>query len=89
MVLTTLLRRTKAQSSTPEHISTADAHEFRSSFRDWRSEQGYSRNLSERELAHTVANKVEAAYHRIDLLEQRRSLMQEWTDFVTGNCSEP
>lgn len=26
--------------------------------------------------------KAEAAYHRTDLLEQRRPLMQAWTDFI-------
>ena len=33
-------------------------------------------------LAHTVANKVEAAYRRTDLLEQRRSLMEAWAKHV-------
>lgn len=78
MVLTAFLRRTSAPSDTPGRIATA--HGFRSSFRDWCSEQGYSRDLAERALAHTVRNKVEAAYHRTDLLEQRRPLMQAWAD---------
>lgn len=76
MTLTALLRRVKAQSDTSERFATA--HGFRSSFRDWASEHGYARDLAERVLAHTVANKVEAAYHRTDLLEQRRPLMEEW-----------
>ncbi len=76
MVLTAFLRRVKAQSDTPERVATA--HGFRSSFRDWASEQGYARDLAERALAHSVANKVEAAYHRTDLLEQRRPLMEAW-----------
>jgi integrase len=83
MVLTTFLRRVKANSSTSERIATA--HGFRSSFRDWCSEQGYSRDLAERALAHAVQNKVEAAYHRTDLLEQRRPMMNAWSDFV---CSK-
>jgi hypothetical protein len=36
-------------------------------------------------LAHAVANKVEAAYRRGDLLDKRRSMMQDWSDFVIGN----
>ncbi|HHX5194749.1 TPA: integrase, partial [Yersinia enterocolitica] len=44
--------------------------------------QGYPRDLAERALAHTVQNKVEAAYHRTDLLEQRRPMMLAWADFV-------
>jgi integrase len=65
MVLTFFLRRVEAKSDTPGRIATA--HGFGSSFRDWSSEQGYARD---------VANKVEAAYHRTDLLEKRRPLME-------------
>ncbi|XHO07802.1 Prophage integrase IntA (plasmid) [Ralstonia syzygii] len=80
MTLTALLRRVKAESDTPGRVATA--HGFRSSFRDWASESGYARDLAERALAHTVANKVEAAYHRTDLLEQRRPLMEAWAEHV-------
>ncbi|SAL38543.1 phage integrase [Caballeronia choica] len=80
MVLTSFLRRVEAKSDTPERVATA--HGFRSSFRDWASEHGYARDLAERALAHTVANKVEAAYHRTDLLEQRRPLMDAWARHV-------
>ena len=80
MVLTSFLRRVSAPSSTPGRVATA--HGFRSSFRDWCSEKGYPRDLAERSLAHTVQNKVEAAYHRTDLLEQRRPLMQAWADYL-------
>jgi len=80
MTLTALLRRIEAVSDVPGR--TATAHGFRSSFRDWCSENGYSRDLAERSLAHTIQNKVEAAYHRTDLLEQRRPLMQAWADFA-------
>lgn len=80
MALTQLLRRLEAQSDSPGRVATA--HGFRSSFRDWCSEQGYSRDLAERSLAHTIKDKVEAAYHRTDLLEQRRELMDAWATFV-------
>ena len=83
MAITSVLRRLKAHSHTPGRIATA--HGFRSSFRDWCSENGYSRDLAERSLAHTIKDKVEAAYHRTDLLEQRRDLMNAWEAFVTGN----
>ena len=83
MVLTTFLRRVKALSSTPGRLATA--HGFRSSFRDWCSEQGYARDLAERALSHTVQNKVEAAYHRTDLLDQRRPMMDTWAQFVSGD----
>ncbi|MBC3937230.1 tyrosine-type recombinase/integrase [Undibacterium sp. CY7W] len=80
MTLTSFLRRVEAKSDTANRFATA--HGFRSSFRDWCSEQGYSRDLAERSLAHTVQNKVEAAYHRTDLLEQRRPMMEAWSLFI-------
>ncbi|WP_421248895.1 tyrosine-type recombinase/integrase [Aeromonas jandaei] len=82
MALTTLLRRVEAPSTTPERLATA--HGFRSTFRDWCSEQGYPRDLAERALAHLIQNKVEAAYHRTDLLDQRRPMMDAWAEFVVG-----
>lgn len=85
MAITALLRRVKAPSDTPERVATA--HGFRSSFRDWCSEKGYSRDLAERSLAHTIKDKVEAAYHRTDLLEQRRELMNAWALYVAGSPS--
>lgn len=43
MVLTSFLRKTKAPSDTPGRVAVA--HGFRSSFRDWCSEQGYPLTL--------------------------------------------
>ena len=56
-------------------------HGFRTSFRNWAGEQGWQRDLAEAALAHTVRNQVEAAYHRTDYLEQRRSMMAKWAEF--------
>ena len=85
MALTTLLRRVEAQSTTPGRLATA--HGFRSTFRDWCSEQGYPRDLAERALAHLIQNKVEAAYHRTDLLDQRRPMMDAWAGFVASGSN--
>jgi integrase len=82
MALTAFLRRHKAESSDIGRFATV--HGFRSSFRDWAAESGYSREVAERALAHAVANKVEAAYNRTDLLEQRRPMMERWTAHVCG-----
>ena len=76
MTLTKILRDAGIASETPGR--TATVHGFRSTFRDWASEHGYGRDLAERALAHTVKNAVEAAYHRTDLLEQRRAMMEAW-----------
>ena len=54
-------------------------HGFRSAFRDWAAEQtSVPREVAEAALAHTLENKVEAAYRRTDLFEKRRALMEEW-----------
>lgn len=58
-------------------------HGFRSAFRDWASETTtYPREIAEMALAHTIENKVEAAYRRGDLLQKRRQMMEEWATFV-------
>ena len=62
----------------------ATTHGFRSSFRDWAAETGADHQASERALAHNPQTKVEAAYFRTDLLDQRRELMQAWADYLTG-----
>jgi hypothetical protein len=33
-------------------------------------------------LAHTIGNKVEAAYRRGDLFEKRRLMMADWAQFL-------
>jgi integrase len=82
MALTGFLRDQKTQSSDKGRVATA--HGFRSSFRNWASENGYQRDLAERALAHTITNQTEAAYHRTDLLEQRRAMMDAWAQHVGG-----
>jgi len=61
----------------------ATPHGFRSSFRDWASETtSFPREVAEMALAHTIENKVEAAYRRGDLLEKRRKMMHDWAGFI-------
>ena len=80
MALTSFLRKHRAVSDTLGRSATA--HGFRSSFRDWASENGYPRDYAERALAHTIKDASEAAYHRTDLLEQRRPMMENWAKHV-------
>ncbi|MDV4155864.1 tyrosine-type recombinase/integrase [Rhizobium brockwellii] len=64
------------------------AHGFRSSFRDWAAETtSFPREIAEMALAHTIENKVEAAYRRGDLLEKRRELMTEWERYLSTMTS--
>jgi integrase len=60
------------------------AHGFRSAFRDWAAETtNFPREVCEAALAHSNKDKVEAAYLRSDLFEQRRALMGQWATFCT------
>ena len=64
----------------------ATVHGMRSAFKDWVSETtNYPNEVSKMALAHAVTNKIEAAYRRGDLLDKRRSMMQDWGDFVTDS----
>ncbi|MCY3821698.1 MAG: tyrosine-type recombinase/integrase [Gammaproteobacteria bacterium] len=61
----------------------AVTHGFRSSFRDWASEQTHTPHaVMEAALAHTIRNKAEAAYARSDLFEKRRLLMEAWATYL-------
>lgn len=61
-------------------------HGFRSTFKDWCSEQtGYPNEMSEMALAHAVSDKVEAAYRRGDMREKRRRMMVDWAAY----CESP
>jgi integrase len=78
MALLMTLRRMKREDLT--------AHGFRSSFRDWAAEcTDFPTEVAEMALAHTVADKVEAAYRRGDLLDKRRQLAEAWARY----CAQP
>ncbi|MEO6824611.1 MAG: integrase arm-type DNA-binding domain-containing protein [Nitrosospira sp.] len=63
-------------------------HGFRSSFRDWASEcTNFPRDVCEMALSHTIANQAEAAYRRGDLIDKRRSLMEEWSRHCYRLCN--
>jgi len=89
MAMTALIRRMHKASLaaggkgyTNKDGEVITVHGFRSSFRDWASEQtAFASEVSEMALAHIVSNKVEAAYRRGDLLEKRRRLMDEWSRY--------
>jgi integrase len=73
MAISAVCRRMKVE---------AVPHGFRSTFRDWCSENtNFPREVAEMALAHTIESKVEAAYRRGDLMEKRRKLMEAWAGF--------
>jgi len=62
--------------------SDLTTHGFRSTFRDWAAERtAYPRDVAEMALAHTISDKVEAAYRRGDLLAKRTRMMRDWCRF--------
>lgn len=76
MSLTAVLRRMGRKEIT--------VHGFRSTFRDWCAESAgnaFPREVCEHALAHSLPDKVEAAYRRGDLIEKRKVLMQVWSDY--------
>lgn len=63
-------------------------HGFRSSFKGWCEECAIvPTRVSEAALAHAIKNKTEAAYARSKLFEQRRKLMNDWTDYLLGEIN--
>ncbi len=78
MTLSAVLRRMKIE---------AVPHGFRSTFRDWAAERtSHPSEMAEMALAHTVGNKVEAAYRRGDLFMKRNQMMEDWAAFVSGEA---
>ena len=64
----------------------ATVHGFRTSFKMWADELTDS-DHSIKELAlrpRTVGTAVQQAYSRSDLLEKRRSLLEQWSGYLTS-----
>jgi integrase len=65
-------------------------HGFRSTFRDWAGDcTDFPREVIEMALAHTLGDKVEAAYRRGDGFQKRRLLADEWAAFCGKARPEP
>lgn len=75
MTLTAVLRRMGKE---------VTVHGFRSTFRDWAAEAtNYPGDMAEMALAHSIGDKVEAAYRRGDMLLKRYRMMNEWADYCS------
>lgn len=62
----------------------ATGHGFRATASTILNEMGHNSDAIERQLAHAERNKVRAAYHRSEYLEQRTSLMLAWAEYLDG-----
>jgi integrase len=73
------------------HMGRAEVtvHGFRSSFRDWASEETmHEQATCELALAHAIDSKVEASYRRGKLLDKRRALMDDWAAFCGDDAGK-
>jgi integrase len=59
-------------------------HGFRSIASTLLNELGYNWDWIERQLAHGERNDVRAAYNYAEYLPERRKMMQEWSDYLSG-----
>jgi integrase len=95
MTLTAVMRRmsdVREEAGLPRWIDPNEGgadvvpHGFRSTFKDYATEQlPFPNEVSEAALAHVKGDKVEAAYKRDSLLSKRRKLMEAWSRY----CAKP
>ena len=64
-----------------ENNVASTVHGMRSSFRSWCADTGVNREAAEMSLGH-VTGAVERAYQRSDLLDARREIMGDWSDYL-------
>lgn len=57
-------------------------HGFRSMASTILNEQGWNRDVIERQLAHSPRDKVRASYNFAEYMSQRREMMQAWADYL-------
>jgi integrase len=60
----------------------ADVHGFRSTASTILNETGFNPDAIERQLSHTEGNKVRAAYNRAEYMDERRTMMTWWSEYI-------
>lgn len=75
----TFNRALKAMGYTADQVTP---HGLRSMASTLLNQQGFRSDWIERELAHEDVNKIRAIYNRAAYLEQRRTMMQAWADYL-------
>ena len=64
-------------------LEQTTVHGLRSTFRDWAGEETrYPERMAEVALAHQLTDKVQVAYFRAELFEQRREMINTWAGFL-------
>lgn len=62
--------------------SRATSHGFRATASTILNENGFNRDVIERQLAHAERNKVRAAYNHAEYLPERRKMMEWWSGHI-------
>lgn len=66
----------------PKKVGTV--HGLRASFGAWAMSEGVPLEMSDRCLQHSVGSAVSRAYHRDDVLDQRRVILDDWASYATS-----
>jgi integrase len=64
------------------HHGRATVHGFRAMASTALNEMGFRPDVIERQLAHQENNAVRAAYNRAEYLSERRTMMNQWADYI-------
>ena len=63
-------------------------HGFRSTFRTWAEEENkYQHYVIKFSQAHQLPNKIEKAYSRSDLFQQRKIIMNDWENYLLSEIA--
>lgn len=82
MTATTLNRALERMGFNGKDSVGFSTHGFRATASTILNEDGYRTDVIERQLAHKERNAVRASYNQGDYLTERRSMMQEWADYI-------
>lgn len=63
------------------------AHGFRSTASTTLNEMGFRFDVIEKQLAHQPRDRVRAAYNTAEYLPERKTMMQQWADYLDGLLS--
>ncbi len=64
------------------------AHGFRATASTFLNEMGFNPDAIEAQLAHKDKNEIRAAYNRAQYLDERRTMLQAWADYLDSMRSE-
>jgi integrase len=84
MTLINFLRRMNRARAWHDPVSKKriSVHGFRSTFRTWCQNSRHDREVTELAMGHRFHGAVESAYARGDLLDERRALLNDWSNYL-------